>query len=52
MFTEGAAFFILLVIIICLLSPMTREKHQALTEAIARKKANKDYDTTKIQDLI
>jgi len=51
-FSEGTAFFILLVIIICLLSPMTREKHKALTEAISRKKSDKDYDTAKIQDLI
>lgn len=51
-YAEGTAFFALLVVIICLLSPMTREKHQVLTEAIKRKKANKEYDSTVIQDLI
>lgn len=51
-FSEGTAFFILLVIIVCLFSPMTREKHQALTEAIARKRMNQNYDTVKIRDLI
>ncbi|MFC2091428.1 hypothetical protein ACFLTD_01480 [Elusimicrobiota bacterium] len=51
-FTEGTAFFILLVIIISFLYPMTREKHQALINAIARKKSNEDYDTAMIWNIV
>jgi sugar (glycoside-pentoside-hexuronide) transporter len=38
--------------VFALLNPMTREKHAALLEALASKKAGEEYDTEPIRDLV
>jgi GPH family glycoside/pentoside/hexuronide:cation symporter len=46
------AGFLLLSIVLCYFMPMTREKHQALCEAIRLKKEGKEYDEAIIADII
>jgi len=51
-FAEGTAFFAILAVVICLLSPMNRERHQALIKAIAEKKTNQENNLDLIKDLL
>ncbi len=48
----GVAFLALISIVVCIFSPMTREKHAALRTAIEHKKAGEVWDETSISGLI
>ncbi len=48
----GSAFFLGLAIAMAYLLPITRERHNALREAIALKKEGKDYDTSLFEPIL
>jgi Na+/melibiose symporter-like transporter len=48
----GVVFFIVLSLVFIALMPMTREKHEALCEAIRLKKQGREYDVTPFADLV
>ena len=52
MYAEGTAFFLFLCIILAYPMPMTRQRHQALREAILAKKEGKKPDIELIKPLL
>lgn len=52
MYAEGVTLFLILGIISAYLLPMTKEKHDALREAIALKKEGKECNTSSFEDII
>ena len=52
LYAEGTTFFLIIGIIACYLMPITKDKHQALVEAIKLKKENKKYDVEAFKDLL
>jgi sugar (glycoside-pentoside-hexuronide) transporter len=48
----GVASLVIISIVVCFLSPMTREKHAALRAAITHKKAGEEWDKESIRGLV
>lgn len=48
----GVALLAIISIVVCIFSPMTREKHAALRAAIAHKKVNEEWDEASIRGLV
>jgi sugar (glycoside-pentoside-hexuronide) transporter len=51
-YTLGTAIFLILAIFMAYLLPITKEKHNALQEAIALKKEGKEYDTSPFESIL
>jgi glycoside/pentoside/hexuronide:cation symporter, GPH family len=51
-YAEGTAFFLFASMILAYLLPMTRKRHEALTEAIRLKKEGKTSDEEEIRELL
>jgi len=52
LYAEGTAFFLVIAIILAYLLPMTKQKHDALRNAIAMKRDGKATDETEFSDLL
>jgi sugar (glycoside-pentoside-hexuronide) transporter len=52
LYAEGTALFLAASMVLAYLLPMTKEKHDALKEAIRRKKEGKDWSVRGIEDVL